>query len=218
MPDFGLVIGRVTGMALDPSDATGNRLYLGTTGGSFWVAQNSGTSDTAAITFTPLTDSLSALSGATDASISIGALTVQLGGTGVILTGTGDPNDVLDSYYGSEILRSADNGNTWSLISRTSDVMQGLGVHDVRSNGEGFAGFAWSTVNPQPVVAAVSQAYEGATVNAVRPHASFQGLFHPLDSGVTWHMATITDGGSNYVQGPVAAFAAPDGNAATSVV
>ena len=33
--------------------------------------------------------------------------------------------------------------------------------------GEGFAGFAWSTVNPQLVVAAVSQAYEGTLVNAV---------------------------------------------------
>jgi hypothetical protein len=30
--NFGLVTGRVTALALDPSDATGNRLYLGTTG------------------------------------------------------------------------------------------------------------------------------------------------------------------------------------------
>ncbi len=217
-PDFGLVTGRVTAVALDPSDATGNRVYLGATGGGVWVAQNAGTSNTSAITFTPLTDSLSALSGATDASISIGALTVQPGGTGVILAGTGDPNDMLDSYYGAGILRSTDNGNTWSLISRTSDVAQGLGVRDVRFYGEGFAGFAWSTINPQLVVAAVSQAYEGATVNAVQPHTSYQGLYYSLDSGNTWHMATITDGGSNYVQGPVAAFASPDGNAATSVV
>lgn len=217
-PDFGLVTGRVAAVALDPADTTGNRLYLGATGGGVWVAQNAGTSNPSAITFTPLTDSLSALSGATDASISIGALTVQPGGTGVILAGTGDPNDVLDSYYGAGILRSADNGNTWSLISRTSDVAQGLGVRDVRFYGEGFAGFAWSTVNPQLVVAAVSQAYEGAIVNAVQPRNSYQGLYYSLDSGATWHMATITDGGSNYVQGPVAAFASPDGNAATSVV
>ncbi|SPE20962.1 hypothetical protein SBA5_30167 [Candidatus Sulfotelmatomonas gaucii] len=32
-PDFGLVTGRVAALALDPSDATGNRLYIGTTGG-----------------------------------------------------------------------------------------------------------------------------------------------------------------------------------------
>lgn len=217
-PAFGLVTGRVAAVVLDPADPTGNRLYLGATGGGVWVAQNAGASNASAITFAPLTDSLSALSGATDASISIGALTVQPGGTGVILAGTGDPNDVLDSYYGAGILRSTDNGNSWSLISRTSDVAQGLGVHDVRFYGEGFAGFAWSTVNPQLVVAAVSQAYEGAIVNAVQPHTSYQGLYYSLDSGATWHMATITDGGANYVQGPLAAFAAPDGNAVTSVV
>ena len=74
-----------------------------------------------AIVFTPLTDNVAALGGAVDASISIGALTVQPGGTGVILAGTGDPNDVLDSYYGAGILRSTDGGNTWSLIQMTVD-------------------------------------------------------------------------------------------------
>ena len=38
------------------------------------------------------------------------AFTVQPGETGVILAGTGDPNDVLDSYYGAGILRSIDSG------------------------------------------------------------------------------------------------------------
>ena len=78
------------------------------------------------IVFTPLTDSVAALGGAADASISIGALTVQPGGTGVILAGTGDPNDVLDSYYGAGILRSTDGGNTWSLIQQTVDEEDGL--------------------------------------------------------------------------------------------
>ena len=107
-PGFGLVTGRVAALALDPSDTTGNHLYLGTTGGGVWSAQNAGTSDATSIVFTPLTDTLAALGGAADASISIGALTVQPGGTGVILAGTGDPNDVLDSYYGAGILRSTD--------------------------------------------------------------------------------------------------------------
>ena len=179
-PSFGLVTGRVAALALDPSDATGNHLYLGTTGGGVWVAQNAGTSSPSSIAFTPLTDTLAALGGAADASISIGALTVQPGGTGVILAGTGDPNDVLDSYYGAGILRSADGGNSWSLICENERCGAGPGRTRFSFVGEGFAGFAWSTVNPQLVVAAVSQAYEGTLVNAEHPGNSYEGLYYSV--------------------------------------
>ncbi|MGA2649199.1 MAG: choice-of-anchor D domain-containing protein [Terracidiphilus sp.] len=210
-PSYGLVTGRVSAVALDPSDTTGNRLYVGTTGGGVWVAQNAGTSNAANVVFTPLTDTLASLSGIQDASISIGALTVQPGGTGVILAGTGDPNDALDSYYGAGILRSADGGNTWSLIQTTADLSWGFA-------GEGFAGFAWSTATPQLVVAAVAQAHEGTLVNADRPRLSYEGLYYSNDSGTTWNLATITDGPRTDVQGPSDPFAGADGNAATSVV
>ena len=103
-----------------------------------WVANNAGGSTPSSIVFTPLTDNVAALGGAVDASISIGALTVQPGGTGVILAGTGDPNDVLDSYYGAGILRSTDGGNTWSLIQKTDDEEDGLSAQDVSFVGEGL--------------------------------------------------------------------------------
>jgi hypothetical protein len=207
---YGLVGGRVSALAFDPSDATGNRVYVGTTGGGVWAAQNAATANTAQIVFSPLTDAVGALSGATDASITIGALSVQPGGTGVILAGTGDPNDALDSYYGAGILRSADGGNSWTLIPATADSKYLFA-------GEGFAGFAWSTVNPQRVVAAVSQAYEGTLVNAVLAGRSHEGLYYSSDGGVSWSLATISDGAGQDVQGPSDAFALPDGNAATSV-
>jgi len=216
-PNFGLVTGRVSALALDPSDATGNRLYAGTTGGGVWVANNAAVSTPSSIVFTPLTDTLAALGGASDPSISIGALTVQPGETGVILAGTGDPNDVLDSYYGAGILRSTDGGNTWSLIQQTMDFEQGLSLRDASFVGQGFAGFAWSTVNPQLVVAAVSEAYEGTLVNALWAPSTFEGLFYSNDSGATWHLATITDGTGELVQGPLSP-ANSQSNAATAVV
>lgn len=48
--------------------------------------------------FTPLTDTLSAYAATGIVSLSIGAVSVQPGGTGVVLAGTGDPNDATDSY------------------------------------------------------------------------------------------------------------------------
>jgi hypothetical protein len=197
-------------LALDPSDATGNRIYLGTTGGGVWAAGNAGAQNVSAIAFTSLTDNTAAFNGAKEPSISIGALAVQPGGTGVILAGTGDPNDVLDSYYGAGILRSTDGGTTWTLTQNTADQLYSF-------IGEGFAGIAFSTANPQLVVAAVSQAYEGTLVDAPRPGRSYEGLYYSNDGGATWSLATITDGSAD-VQGPGDPFAGPDGNAATSVV
>ncbi len=213
---YGPVTGRVSALALDPSDPTGNHLYVGTTGGGVWVAQNAATSNPSQVAFTPLTDAVAALSGAQDASISIGALTLQPVGTGVggapvILAGTGDPNDALDSYYGAGILRSPDGGTTWTLIPSTADGRWSFA-------GEGFAGFAWSTANPQLVVAAVSQAYQGILVNAQVPGYSYEGLYYSSDAGVTWNLATITDGAGQDLQGPNSLFVSPDGNAATSIV
>ncbi|MGD1062171.1 MAG: choice-of-anchor D domain-containing protein [Terracidiphilus sp.] len=217
-PDFGLVTGRISAVALDPSDSTGNHLYIGTTGGGVWRSSNAGTSTLSNIVFNPLTDALTALGGAADASISIGALTVQPGETGVILAGTGDPNDVLDSYYGAGILRSTDGGNTWNLIQGTSDSEDGLSTRDVVFSGEGFAGFAWSTVNPQLVVATVTQSYEGDVVDANQPGVNCEGLYYSSDSGATWHLATISDGSGAVVQSPGNPLLGPNGDAATSVV
>ena len=176
-----------------------------------WQARNAAAANTERIQFLPLTDNLAAMTNVPDASISIGALSVQPGGTGVILAGTGDPNDALDSYYGAGILRSTDGGVTWKLIQYTTGQIYGF-------LGEGFAGFAWSTDSPQLVVAAVSQAWEGVMVGGQRSHGSYEGLYYSADSGATWFLAQIADPNGQVVQGPQDAFVSPDGNAATSVV
>ncbi len=207
---FGAIAGRISSIAIDPADATGNRVYVGTTGGGVWLSQNAATSVPSNVVFTPLMDTIGAGSFVSNASISIGAVSAQPGGSGVILAGTGDPNDALDSYYGGGILRSTDGGSTWSVIGSTSDLRWNFA-------GEGFAGFAWSTTNPQIVVAAVSQSNEGALVDAEQSNSSYRGLYFSTDSGATWSLARITDGATD-VQGPNAAFALPHGSAATSVV
>lgn len=215
---FGLVTGRVTAIAIDPNDSSGNHVYIGTTGGGVWMAENAATSSASSVAFTALTDSLSALSGATDSSISIGAVAVQPGNADVVLAGTGDTNDLSSSYYGAGILRSTDGGNSWSLITKTKDLESGLGISDYSFIGEGFSGFAWSTTNTSLVVAAVSDAYEGLLVNAQQLGKSSRGLYYSTDAGASWHMATMEDSSTSLLQGPTMAIAGADGNAVTSVV
>lgn len=210
-PQYGLLSGRVTSISFDPADPTGNRVYVGTTGGGVWQSQNAATSSGSTVSFQALTDDPELLATAVDSSISIGAVSVQAGGAGVILAGTGDPNDALDSYYGGGILRSINQGKTWTLITQTADMQWNF-------SGEGFAGFAWSTTDPHRVVAAVSQAWRGPAESAEIAGHSYAGLYYSTDDGAHWQLATIEDSANAHVQGPNDVLAAPNGNAATAVV
>ena len=208
---YGNLSGRVTALALDPSDTTGNTLYVGTTGGGVWKSVNA---LAASPTFSPLTDTLPVFSQSAGSSaipsLSIGALAVQPVANPVLLAGTGDPNDATDSLYGEGILRSTDGGATWTLVQTSQDL----------PNGEHFfyglaaAGFAWSTISTQLVVAAFSTSAEAAIVSATGS-TSVPGLYYSTDAGLTWKMATLYDGAA-LVQAPEST---PQvGNAVTSVV
>jgi Transmembrane protein 131-like N-terminal len=210
---YGSVTGRITSIAIDPGDTTGNTVYLGTTGGGVWKSTNAA-GPSASVVFTALTDTLPVFSAnagtATMPSLSIGAISVQ---SGVVLAGTGDPNDASDSFYGGGILRSADGGLTWTLIQESQDGV--AGNHSF--TGLGFAGFAWSSASPGTVVAAVSQAAEGVLVNAPDSTNSVMGLYYSTDAGVTWQMSVIMDG-SYTVQTPLPTGGDLGGRAATAVV
>ena len=54
---FGLVTGRVTSIAADSSDRTGNTIYVGTTGGGVWKSTNAAGSPSS-VQFVPVTDSI----------------------------------------------------------------------------------------------------------------------------------------------------------------
>ena len=216
---YGLVTGRISSLAVDTNDATGSIVYLGATGGGVWKSTNANASDPSQVTFTPLTDNSVAAfanSNMSVPSLSIGAITVQPGNPNVLLAGTGDPNDSLDSYYGVGILRSGDAGVTWTLIPGSRDQAMNGGFANYSFAGNGFAGFAWSTANPNLVVAAVSQSTESTVVNTDFSNVAERGLYYSTDAGKTWLLGTLSDGGQifespNYGYGP-------PGNAATAVV
>ncbi len=205
---FGDVTGRVTSIAIAPWDASGNTVYLGSTGGGVWRSNNAAASDPTTVTWQPLTDDPPAFSGIDITSLSIGAVSVQPGSTpnGVVLAGTGDPNDVLDSYYGAGILRSGDGGATWTLIRQSSDGFSG-GLTNYSFAGDAFAGFAWSTTNTSVVVAAVTDSFDGFinNVNNMTSHGGAAnvaeaGLYYSTDAGKTWYLSTIEDGANQVIQ------------------
>ncbi|HVG26097.1 MAG TPA: choice-of-anchor D domain-containing protein, partial [Acidobacteriaceae bacterium] len=212
---YGKLTGRITAIALDPNDTSGNTAYLGTTGGGVWKSTNAA-GPLASASFVPLTDTLPVFSASagssTIPSLSIGALAVQPAPNPVVLAGTGDPNDSTDSLYGQGLLRSTDAGLTWTLVTGSKDGT--AGNHSFI--GLSTAGIAFSTANPSLVVAALSTSPQSAIVDAATV-ASIPGLFYSADSGLTWHMSTLYDG-AQVVQQPQSVGTGGIGNPATSVV
>jgi hypothetical protein len=208
------VTGRISAILSDPNDVSGNTVYLGTTGGGVWKSTNA-VGALSSVTFAPLTDTLPVFSAnagsSATPSLSIGAMALQPVANPVMLAGTGDPNDATDSYYGEGLLRSADNGLTWTLIQGSQDTS---GHHSFL--GLATAGIAFSGLTPALVVAAFTTSPQSAIVNATITN-SVPGLYYSTDAGVTWQMATILDG-TTVVQQPQPLGTGQVGNAATSVV
>ncbi len=143
LQDYGPVSGRATAVAIDPADATGNTVYVGAAYGGVWKSTNAGTAspNPASVNWTALTDN--------QPTLAVGAIAIQPQLTSpdasksVVLVGTGETNSSGDSYYGLGILRSADAGHSWTLISQDSTGTRSFA-------GLGFSKIAFSTVNPKP--------------------------------------------------------------------
>ena len=172
---YGPVSGRVTSVALDPTDSTGNTLFAASATGGIWQSLNAATLPASAVTWAPLTDQ--------QPSLVNGAISIKPDAT-VLLAGTGEPNNAIDSYYGVGILRSADHGATWNLISSAD-----TGSHSFA--GLGFSKFAW---NAAAVVAAAGTTTQGFNDGDIT-RATALGLYYSPDAGQTWSFQTPQDAG-----------------------
>jgi hypothetical protein len=195
--------GRVLSVAVDPSDATHNTVYIGTDGGVF---KSTNAAALSGVTFVPVTDLVPAVDVANTHInlVDVGAVSVQPSNPNVVLAGTGDPTNEPDSLYGTGILRSADGGTSWTAITGAHDASTGNGNSFF---GEAFAGFAWSTNQPNVVVAAVTTAPGAYTANAGYTNTSgddsASGIYYSEDAGQTWQLAIIEDGANQTLQSPL---------------
>ena len=171
----GLVTGRATAVAIDPSDSTGNTVYIAGASGGVWKSTNAANAVAANVTWTPLTDQ--------QASLTAGAVSVKSDGS-VVLVGTGEPDNAIDSYYGVGILRSTDHGSTWTLVPSADS-----GAHPFA--GLGFTKFAW-VPSSNTVVAAAGDAFKGDQESLISGGTAL-GMYRSTDGGQTWAFQTPTD-------------------------
>jgi hypothetical protein len=211
--DYSWVSGRATAVAIDPNDTSGNTVYAGGAYGGLWRSANAGPlcTDPATVTWNvpPGQDSRACVGslGSSAASLlddqptlSVGAIAVQPQlsnpdpSKSVVLVGTGETNSSIDSYYGLGILRSADSGMTWTLIQQDASETRSF-------SGVGFSKIAFSTSNPNLVVAAAAGTSAGELEGLQDPVSANLGLYYSQDAGLTWNYALSLNGPSTVEAG-----------------
>lgn len=194
--DYNWVSGRATAVAIDSADPTANTVYIGGAYGGVWKSTNAAASNPASVNWTAVAD--------TQATLAIGAIAIQPQlsnpnpANSVILAGTGEANSSADSYYGLGILRSADAGGTWTLIPSDSTGTRSFA-------GMAFSKIAFSTANPNLVVAAAAGASEGILEGLANPVTANLGLYYSQDGGNTWTYANVQDGTTTTAAGSATA-------------
>jgi subtilisin-like proprotein convertase family protein len=206
--------GAVTAIAVDPSDPSGNTVYVGGAGGGVWKTTDFLTHDPAGPRYVPLIDA-----GPTN-GLSVGSIAIFARNNdpeqSIIFVATGDGNE---NSPGAGILRSLDGGKTWIQLDSTVnfDTNGNLLPSNSSLRDHAFEGTTSFKIVVDPnftptgdvvVYAALSN---GSTTNG--------GLWRSLDTGKTWTLlksGNATDvildqnsatASSNNLQGLFAAFA-----------
>jgi hypothetical protein len=183
--DYNWVSGRATAVAIDPADASANTVYVGGAYGGVWKSTNAAASGPASVTWTPLIDN--------QATLAVGAIAIQPQlsnpnpANSVILVGTGEANSSADSYYGLGILRSANAGSTWTMISADT-----TGTHPFA--GLAFSKIAFSTSTTSLAVAGAAGASEGILEGLASSGNANLGLYYSQNAGASWTYANVQDG------------------------
>ena len=171
----GKMAGRVTSLALDPNDKSGNTLYVGTAFGGVWKTTGALSNGT----FTAVSNP--------QQTLAVGSIAVDPTNASNLYIGTGEPNEGADIYYGNGILKTTTGGSSWTLVSTASGP----------SGQVSLSGMSFSKVLVDPNKTNILLA--GATaVNPKRIDGLTSlplGLFRSTDSGASWTFVTKSTSG-----------------------
>jgi hypothetical protein len=183
---YGNVSGRVTALAVDPCDATGNTVYAGGADGGLWVSFNALSGKP--VTWQPLTDNQPSLS--TGALALVSSSCQMVNGhmqSQEILIGTGESNYALDNIYSAGVLRSTDGGQTWMQDATfTAGASQRPGA-----SGPYIAALAVQPHQASPVVLAAVQGTDFSAGGTL-----LSGVWRSIDGGNHWSRVQPDGGGA----------------------
>jgi hypothetical protein len=186
----GTFAGADSSVVVDPSDSSGNTVYIGSATGGIWKTTNFLTNNPGGPTYQPLTDF------GPNFSLNIGSIaafgvndnpsqTVLFAGTGFGQSATtataGNPNIDLNAGGGVGILKSTDGGITWILLDSLVNVDSNGNPLPESQRDHTFVGDTTYKilVDPTPEL-------NGDIIVYAALGGPTGGLYRSLDSGNTW--------------------------------
>ncbi len=150
--------GRVTSLAVDPSDA--RHWLIGTPAGGSWRSTDAGSS------WTPLGDA--------QASLAIGAVAIAPGQPQTYYAGTGDRAGSVGTYAGVGLLRSTDAGASWTLRGSSTFA------------GSSFSALLVDPRDARVLLATTERGAAGLDPELRLRRVPARGIFKSTDGGDTW--------------------------------
>ena len=166
--NYNWVTGRATSVLIDPADSTGNTVLLGGAYGGLWRSTNAGSQSQspASVIWQPLIDD--------QPTLAVGAIALQPGNSNVILVGTGETNN--SPRFLLRPGNSAFRGRRRHLDESADPERRHRPIFS-SFLGVGFSKIAFSTANPNLVVAATAGDNGllcwSAKKTEIPPHADF---------------------------------------------
>ena len=197
--------GRIGGLALDPSDPSGNTVYAGGASGGVWKTNNFLTTDPEGPTWIPLIDTVATF------GMNIGGIAVFARNNDpnqsivFVATGEGDTGS-----RGVGFLRSMDGGATWDLLDSTDNTLPFSAAAGQPQRDHSLVGNSafQVVVDPRPTPTGEVIVYGAMS-------GDNGGIWRSDDTGNTWQK--VLDGQATDVMldptsGTVDAFTNPTGN------